>query len=366
MDRGDILSGNAFKAVLQGAVVFLVVLFVMAFFSLRLIDRTLTAEIQSRVLEMAAAMVELSDTDETIDLAERVGVITRGAAGQTLAYALFDKDGTHIAGNTIARPELGDWIHVPLTLDLPSGSVAQETEHMFLLHAVPAADRTLVVGRSTEFIASAKHTAIRGFALTGFVVVLAMLGIGYVLSQRSQSALEHIEAALDEVSQGAIAARINVGTGNGQIDRIAHRINAHLDQLDALFRQTQRTAVSVAHDLRRPLARATLQMERALAQVEAGRDARGDIEKSLADLAQLQSVIASILRIARIESGELGAMRPFDLRAVLDELAETFAPVAEDGAQQLIYAPSATPLMVQGDPEMLAQLVVNLVQNAIT
>jgi hypothetical protein len=65
---------------------------------------------------------------------------------------------------------------------------------------------------------------------------------------------------------------------------------------------------------------------------------RGEIEQSLADLAQLQSVIASILRIARIESVEIGAMKPFDPRDVLDEMAETFGSVAEDAAQHLIYS----------------------------
>jgi len=53
MDRGDVLSGYAFKAVLRGALVFLVVLVTMAWFSLRLIDRVMTEEVQLRVLEMA-------------------------------------------------------------------------------------------------------------------------------------------------------------------------------------------------------------------------------------------------------------------------------------------------------------------------
>jgi signal transduction histidine kinase len=235
-----------------------------------------------------------------------------------------------------------------------------------LLRSVPLGDRTLVVGRSTEFIAAAKQSAVRGFALTGFVVVLAMLGIGYVLSRRSQESLEHMESVLDRVSRGETSARIRTDHGNDQIDRIAARINDHLDHLDALFRQTQRTAASVAHDLRRPLSRTVLGMERALAQVEAGGDARGDIERSLADLAQLRSVIASILRIARIESGEIGDLQLFDLRDILDEVAETFRPVAEDAAQHLDYARADMSLMVRGDAQMLAQLLVNLVQNAIT
>lgn len=365
MDRGDVLSGYAFKAVLRGALVFLVVLVTMAWFSLRLIDRVMTEEVQLRVLEMARAMSGVPEANSPDALIERIEVVTRGTAGQTLAYALFDADGNRITGNTRVRPAHGTWLDVPLLLEVPSHIAADAGEQQFLVHAVPVDDRTLVVGRSTDFIASTKRTAIRGFALTGFIVVLAMLGIGYVLSRRSQTALEHMEAVLDRVSRGETQARIE-GIGADQISRIARRINEHLDQLDALFQQTQRTAASVAHDLRRPLARALLGMERALARVEAGEDARGEIEQALADLSQLQSLIASILRIARIESGELGAMKPFDLREILDEVAETFRPVVEDAAQHLVYSRADAPLTVEGDPEMLAQFLVNLVQNAIT
>jgi signal transduction histidine kinase len=365
MDHADVLSGNAFKAVVRAAMVFLAVIVVMAIFSVRLIDRTLTEQVRQRVMEMAESIGDVAEDDLIPELAERVGIVTRGAAGQTLAYAVFDAGGKRIAGNTNARPKLGEWVEETLTLEAQASSSAAPLAQRFLLHAVPDKDRVLVVGRSVEFIEAAKMAAIRGLALTAFVVILAMLAIGYVLSRRSQNSLEHMEAVLDRVSRGETGARIGV-SGNDQIDRIARRMNAHLDLLDDLFRQTRRTAASVAHDLRRPLARATLGMERALARAEDGEDAREEIAASLQDLTHLQSVIGSILRIARIESGEMGRMTPFDLREVLDEVAETFRPVAEDAAQTFRYARADAPLLVLGDREMLAQLAVNLVQNALT
>ncbi|MEZ5767986.1 MAG: HAMP domain-containing sensor histidine kinase [Paracoccaceae bacterium] len=366
MDRGDIISGAAFKAVVRAALVFLLVLVAMGLISIRTIDRLMTDQVRLRVVEMAESVSGMPSEGPDEGLVERVDAVIRSAAGRTLAYAVFDADGTRVVGNTDIRPEHGDWIELPVTLELAPHVTSGQAEESYLLHAIPVEDKTLVVGRSTAYIRLARREAIRGFAVTGFVVVLAMLAIGYLLSRRSLVALESMSAALDRVSRGEVGARVPISGRNDQIDRIARQVNAHLDQLDALFGQTRRTATAVAHDLRRPLARATLGLERALSRAEAGADARGEIEQSLADLASLQSVVASILRIARIESGDVGAMRPVDLRDVLDEVAETFAPVAEDAAQALVYARAADPLMVNGDPEMLAQLVVNLVQNAIT
>jgi signal transduction histidine kinase len=366
MDRADVLSGAAFKAVLRAALVFVLVLAAMTVFSIRLIDKAMTEQVRARVVEMERSISGISDDQTPSTIAELVAQVTRGSAGQTLAYAVFDASGLRLAGNTSIRPEHGTWVEVPYTLELPAHLGDDATERVFLMHAVTINGMTLVVGRSTEHIVAAKREALRGFALTGFVVVLATLGIGYALSSRSQRALEDMEAVLDRVSRGETTARIAAAGGNDQIDRIARRMNEHLDQLDALFQQTRRTSASVAHDLRRPLARATIGMERALARAEAGEDASTEIGKALADLSHLQSVIASILRIARIESGDVAEMQPLDLRDVLDEVAETFVPVAEDAGQRLVYGRADGPLSVMGDAEMLAQLVVNLVQNAIT
>lgn len=343
MDRGDIISGAAFKAVVRSAAVFLLVLLMMAVISVRLIDRLMTEQVRLRVEEMAQSTG--ADDGPQGGLVQRIDAATRGVAGRTLAYAVFDAAGNRLAGNTAHRPAHGAWVEIRTTLELPAHVSAKPSEQSFLLHAVPVGELTLVVGRGSEYVNTARRAAIRGFALTGFVAVLAMLAIGYVLSQRNQTSLQSIGAALD---------------------RLSRQINAHLDRLDALFGQTRRTATAIAQDLRRPLARTSLGMERAMAHVEDGEDARGEIEQAPDDLVSLQAVVGSILRIARAESGDVGEMRRFDLRAVLDEVAETFQPVAEDAAQSLDYTRADRPLTVEGDAQMLAQLVVNLVQNAIT
>lgn len=363
MDHGDVLSGVAFKAVLRAALVFLVVLAAMAVVSVGLIDRMLTDELKLWIEGMERSVTQIAEEQGETAVPPYVDATSRGPSGATMAYAVFDRTGTRLTGNVDVRPVPGTWVEVTVG---PEAAPDLPAPRRYLIRAVEIEGLTVVIGRSMGAVSAARMTAIWGFALTGFVVVVVMLAIGYLLSRKSQRKLEHIEAVLDSVSHGQTSARIASSEGDDQIERIAARINTHLDQLDTLFQQTRRTAASVAHDLRRPLARATLGMERALAQVEAGEDARERIEHSLADLTHLTSVIEAILRIARIESGNIGEMAPFDLRDLLDEIAETFQPVAEDAAQRLDYARADQPLIVKGDPEMLAQLVVNLVQNAIT
>ena len=74
---------------------------------------------------------------------------------------------------------------------------------------------------------------------------------------------------------------------------------------------------------------------------------------------------AALLRIAQIEGGARRAgFRPCDLAAVAQTVTEAFAPSAEDQRQSLTLAVEG-PASVDGDGELLTQMLVNLVENGL-
>lgn len=66
-----------------------------------------------------------------------------------------------------------------------------------------------------------KILVLRTLTLSGFLVVLTMLSVGYYLSGRSLRRLRDIETALSRTSEGDTAVRIAENGGTTQIDRIA-------------------------------------------------------------------------------------------------------------------------------------------------
>lgn len=361
MDRGDIVAGAAFKAVLRSAAVFLVVFFLGALLSLEVLEKALTGELRKRVVELHHGLADVANASEEVSLADHVATLSRGAAGETLAYALYGSDGTRLAGNVDVRLEPGEWAEIPLAIDGRTNGTEP-----FLLHANQIGDTVLVSGRSLSFVSLAKAAMMRGFAIAGIVLVFCMLAIGYVMSARSQRKLERIETVLDGVSSGDFGLRIGLSEQRDQIGRISRRIDGKLAKLESLMQGTRRTTAAIAHDLRRPLSRVSLGLEKALAKAEAGQDARAEIEDALAGLDKLTAIISTILRIARIEDENIGDMQAFDLRPLLDEIAETYRPVIEDNAQTFEYVTDKGPALVLGDKDMIAQLAVNILQNAIT
>jgi signal transduction histidine kinase len=89
------------------------------------------------------------------------------------------------------------------------------------------------------------------------------------------------------------------------------------------------------------------------------------IEAALDDLDAILETFAALLRIAQIEGGARRAgFRPTDLSEVGRTVVEAFAPSAEDAGASLVFE-STGPLVVDGDSELLTQMVVNLVENGL-
>ena len=73
----------------------------------------------------------------------------------------------------------------------------------------------------------------------------------------------------------------------------------------------------------------------------------------------------ALLRIGQVEAGaRRAAFRPLDLAEVAREVAETFAPAAEDEGKALVQRLDA-PLPIAGDKELLVQMIANLIDNAL-
>jgi signal transduction histidine kinase len=73
----------------------------------------------------------------------------------------------------------------------------------------------------------------------------------------------------------------------------------------------------------------------------------------------------ALLRIGQIEAGARRAVfRPLDLADVAREVAEAFAPAAEDEGKTLVTRLDVL-LPLAGDKELLAQMIANLIDNAL-
>lgn len=121
----------------------------------------------------------------------------------------------------------------------------------------------------------------------------------------------------------------------------------------------------LGHELRNPLAAIVsglAVLERFPAQEEAEQQARGIVRRQVRHLTRL---VDDLLDVSRIMSGKITLRRaPVDLREVARQCVES-RQVATVGAHDLSLVAEADPVIVDGDPVRLEQIVSNLLDNAV-
>ena len=273
-------------------------------------------------------------------------------------YLLAGPDGARIAGNLAEAPQQRGW-HT-LRLRQPEGAVVP----VLALGAPLPGGAALVVARDLSPVEALEDRLLGAAGWVGGGALLIGLAGGLLMGSGIARRAAAMAAALAAVEAGDLGRRLPARPAGDEFDRLAGRINATLDRLQALMAALRQVTDDIAHDLRTPLTRLRQRLE------AAGRAAtpeawRAEAEAALAECDAILEVFAALLRIAQAESGaQRAAFTRFDLSAVAESVAEVYAPAAEERGQTLT-ATVAPGLAGHGDRALMTQMIANLVENAV-
>jgi signal transduction histidine kinase len=162
---------------------------------------------------------------------------------------------------------------------------------------------------------------------------------------------------------GDLTQRVPVAPRNDELGQLSSNINEMLDQIERLMRGMQQVSDNIAHDLRTPLTRLRSRLEHLLRHLKAPEE-RETIEDALADAESLLSTFAAPLRIARAEAGAQQSFVDLDLHAIAEDVADLYSALAEEKGLAFVTQLEEG-LTARGDPNLVAQAVANVVDNAI-
>jgi signal transduction histidine kinase len=197
-----------------------------------------------------------------------------------------------------------------------------------------------------------------GAALVVAAVVAANLG------RRLTKPLREAEEATRRIATGDLAARVPVRADDDELAALGRSINAMAENLERSRGLERQFLLSVSHDLRTPLTSI-----RGYAEALAERKAKPGQAAAviLSEARRLERLVGDLLELAKLDARRFSLdMRATDVCEVINETAEGFRPAAEAaGVALTVDAPARAELVAAADPDRLAQVVANLVENAL-
>jgi len=195
--------------------------------------------------------------------------------------------------------------------------------------------------------------------------ILAAAIAGFSFTFRLARRVGDVTDTCVRIMSGEQGHRLPVIGKSDEFDALATSVNRVLDRLEEQTRTLRATFDSVAHDLRAPLHRLRTRMDAVLRLPALESGIREPVESALREVDRLQRTLATLLQIALAESGApLASPAPVDIGELADELTELFEPVARESGLTLT-GHADRGVVVEGNRQLLAQLITNLLENAL-
>lgn len=221
--------------------------------------------------------------------------------------------------------------------------------------------RLLAERERREFDAAAAAAARAAAA----AILLGAL-LSYPLSLTLTRRIVAIERALAQIGEGRYV-EVGATGGSDELAALARNVDEMSRRLKELEEMKKLIVASVSHELRSPLGAIESKVRDMLSD-PAGlpEAARAGLQSIRNSASRLEHFVSSMLEVARIERGRLiYTPRVGELGPVVEDAAAFFAEKARDGGLTLTAAPVTGLPAFSFDPDLIAQVLANLVSNAL-
>ena len=267
-------------------------------------------------------------------------------------YLLSNASGERIIGNASIVPDLavGEWVELDgADIGLSAGP--------FLMHRIAIEpDFSFFIGRRL----SARASLNRWFVPIMIVAVLALglmssLLIG-LLNHRFTSQVHQINSVFQRVEDGDLTARILSNgrrTTSGELSKLSANVDKALDEVERLLRGLESYSQVAAHELNHSISKLR------------GRIAETGNEDIAEEADRLIRLVTHILELAKIEATPGFAMKPLDLKSVIQSVVLLYRDAFEERSVSLETDIPKQSAEILGSRPLIESALVNLVSNAL-
>lgn len=279
---------------------------------------------------------------------------------------LFDADGHLLAGTVLDVPA-AELVRMPrdVLTDFTVQEGARTANFRGIVHQRQTGN-LLLTARDMGDARTFDRILINAFIWGGlFTTILGLTGAA-IVGADSVRRIDGITGAIQRIVNGDLSERLPIHGRRDDFDRLAHVVNGMLGEIERLMQEVRGVCDNIAHDLRTPLTRLLAGLERTRRRSGPVEDHAAAIDEAIVEMRDILKTFAAMLRISEVESGARRAgFTDTDLSEVLADAVEFYEPAAEAKGVRLWLGTACGPLIMRGDPNLLFEVVSNLVDNAL-
>jgi two-component system, OmpR family, sensor kinase len=208
---------------------------------------------------------------------------------------------------------------------------------------------------------------LRLYVLVG-ILAGTLIGVlaGLGLTRAVLRPLDRMVSTAEAISGGDLGRRLRLPLGRNEVARLGRAFDHMVDRLASTLDAQRRFVADASHELRTPLT----SLEGLSEMLMMGAD-RGDthvVQRTLrsmhGELRRMSRLVNDLLTLSRLDSTATVSPVRVDAGKLLAEVAAQMEPVAVAQQVRLVVNGNG-PAIVNGEPDKLRQVVLNLVDNAV-
>ncbi len=202
----------------------------------------------------------------------------------------------------------------------------------------------------------------------GFCAAILAYGVGFWITSRQLRPLRVLSATMLNLSAQGLGIHLSPRQSSTEIQQLTDAFNQMSERLEASFALQRTFVADVSHELRTPLTSLRGQIDVLLMDPALDSEVHRDVQSIRAELVRLSRLVNNLLTNARAEAGVLpqvfaDRMHLVELDALVIEVARQARFLSRGVILQLGEFQQTS---VAGDADLLKQLMLNLIDNALT
>ncbi len=223
----------------------------------------------------------------------------------------------------------------------------------------------LEIGKSLSSIQYSRRNITKIILIFLAVIILVTLITDLQYTRRILNPLEKITNKLKLISSPSTFDRTLVPTNTSDFVKLDKALRDLMIRIDESFRKEKEITVNISHELLTPVAVLRSRLENILLDDGLNPETAGKIEESLRTLHRLQSLINSLLLIARIESNQFLMGDSFNVREILNEIADELTPLADDKGVIIVRNSGPDFKFIDANRSLMFSMFYNIINNAL-